>query len=133
MRWVARAASNSAAQTITMESLLVFSCQDCLRANQTAAGRKTISTPVMKTAVKVSVTKTRPAWALARLTTKAKRHHAVTSSTAAQARATVPMRLLCICRSVRMRDSTGKEVMDMATARKSAKTVKGTSRVENSG
>ena len=43
-------------------------------------------------------------------TTNASMHQAVTSSTAAQVMATAPTLVLCSCRSVRMRASTGKAV-----------------------
>ncbi len=57
----------------------------------------------------------------------------MTSSTAAQVSATTPSRVRCRPRSVRMRASTGKAVIDIDTPRNSAKTVNGTSRVESSG
>ena len=60
-------------------------------------------------------------------------NHPVTSSTAAQAIATVPRRLCIILRSCRMRASTGKAVMLMAAPMKSAKLVKATLSSESRG
>ena len=54
-------------------------------------------------------------------TTKASRHQALTSSTAAQASAIVPTRVRMSFRSVRMRARTGKAVTLMAVPRNSVK------------
>jgi hypothetical protein len=70
---------------------------------------------------------------LATPTTKASRHHAVTSSVAAQLSAITPNSVRRIPRSSRMRANTGKAVMAMATPMKSAKLVKGTSLVDRRG
>ena len=59
-------------------------------------------------------------------TTKASRHHAVTSSTAAQVMVMAPTRELSSRRSVRMRASTGKAVMLMDTPMKSTNEENGT-------
>ena len=66
-------------------------------------------------------------------TAKASRHQAVTSSIAAQVSASAPS-FVCVMRwSARMRASTGNAVIDIATPRKSAKCVNGTSLVEKRG
>src|SRR5262249_15339303 len=58
---------------------------------------------------------------------------AITSSVAAQARATTPSGALCMRPAVKMRASTGKAVTDRATPRNRAKLVNGTSLVESRG
>ena len=73
------------------------------------------------------------AFAVTTLVTTASRHHAVTSSTAAQVSAIAPMRVDCILRSDRMRASTGNAVTDIDTPRKSANGTKGTSLVDSRG
>jgi hypothetical protein len=60
-------------------------------------------------------------------TTKASRHHAVTSSTAAQVMLMTPTFDWSSPRSLRMRASTGKAVMLIATPMKSTNDRKGTS------
>ena len=65
------------------------------------------------------------AWAMP--TTKASKHQAVTSSIAAQLSATTPSAVFSICRSVRMRASTGKAVIDIAMPMNNAKLVNGLS------
>ena len=66
-------------------------------------------------------------------TTSASKHHAVTSSAAAHVRATTPSSVWLMPRSVRMRASTGKAVIDIATPMNSAKLVNGTSLDESRG
>jgi hypothetical protein len=60
------------------------------------------------------------------ITTNARMHHAVTSSTAAQAITVLPRRVCVRRRSARMRASTGKAVMLIAVPRKRAKSRKAT-------
>ena len=67
------------------------------------------------------------------LTTSASRHHAVTSSMAAQVSAMTPMLLLLILRSVRMRASTGNAVTDNETPTNRANTVNDMSAVDSTG
>jgi hypothetical protein len=67
------------------------------------------------------------------LTTSARRHHAVTSSTAAQVRATTPRWVVWIFRSVRMRARTGNAVTDIDTPMNSANCVNFTSEVDSRG
>ena len=67
------------------------------------------------------------------LTTNASKHHAVASSTAAQASAMVPRRDRLSPRSVRMRARTGNAVTDSETPMNNAKPVKLTSRDESFG
>ena len=63
----------------------------------------------------MNVTSAPPMRACTTLTTNASKHHAVTSSTAAQVSAMTPMRVRWILRSVRMRASTGNAVTDIDT------------------
>ena len=70
-------------------------------------------------------------WAMP--TTNASRHHAVTSSVAAQLSARTPSSVLSIFRSVRIRARTGKAVIDIATPMNRAKLVNGTSAGASSG
>jgi hypothetical protein len=65
--------------------------------------------------------------------TSASRHHAVTSSTAAQPIASAPSGVPVSPRSARMRASTGNAVTDMAIPMNSAKLVNGTSLLESRG
>ena len=74
-----------------------------------------------------------PSSAWATLETKASRHHAVTSSTAAQVRAIPPIAVLSRPRSVRMRASTGNAVTAIDTPMNRANTVNGTSLLDNRG
>ena len=74
-----------------------------------------------KTAVRTTIRSTSSGplpWTTA--TTKASSVQAMMSSTAAQARASTPVDVRCIPRSVRMRASTGKAVIDIATPRNRA-------------
>jgi hypothetical protein len=66
-------------------------------------------------------------------TTKANRHHAVRSSTAAQVSASAPSLVLCILRSVRIRASTGNAVTAIEIPMNNANAVNGTSLVERIG
>jgi len=66
-------------------------------------------------------------------TTKASKHHAVTSSTAAHERASVPTAVRCSPRSFTIRASTGNAVTDSDTPRKRANGVKDTSAVARRG
>ena len=59
-------------------------------------------------------------------TTNASNVQAMMSSTAAQANANTPVDVRCMPRSVRMRASTGKAVIDIATPRNSARASGGT-------
>ena len=70
---------------------------------------------------------------LATATTKASKHQAVTSSTAAQVMATAPTRVPSRRRSLRMRANTGNAVMLMATPRKSVNARNGTFGSDSSG
>ena len=62
----------------------------------------------------------------------ANKHHAVTSSTAAQVRASVPNFVFCIC-SVMILASTGKAVIDIAAPKNRAKAVNETLLFETIG
>ncbi len=63
----------------------------------------------------------------------ASKHHAVTSPTAAQVIAVIPIRVCCMLRSVRMRARTGKAVTDSESPKNIANTLNGTSAVESRG
>src|SRR5262245_65567250 len=67
------------------------------------------------------------------LTTTASKHHAVTSSTAAQVRVIAPIRERCMRRSVRIRASTGNAVTDIDMPRNSENEVNETLREERRG
>lgn len=98
-----------------------------------AIGRITRNIVAMNAAVNASVGTTAPVSDRATAVMKASRHHAVTSSTAAQARAIDPSSLFCIPRSVRIRARTGNAVIDIEIPMKSANTRNGTSGDENRG
>ncbi len=66
-------------------------------------------------------------------TTSARRHQAVTSPAAAQARATLPRVVSFKPLSVTIRAKTGNAVIDIATPMNSAKLVNGTSLIDNRG
>jgi hypothetical protein len=70
-----------------------------------------------------SVHATPAIFAVATPDTKARRHHAVASSTAAHAIAVTPSGVLCSRRSVRMRASTGNAVTDIDTPMNNENTV----------
>ena len=97
-----------------------------MRAVHAAAGRTTNSTSAMYASAKAATSKAPSTCAWATPTTNANRHHAVTSSMAAQPRANTPSGVLSMPRSVRMRASTGNAVIDMATPMNSAKLSSGT-------
>ena len=94
--------------------------------NCTIAGRTTVTISVMKASVDSTTTPAPCSVDCATPTTTASRHHAVTSSTAAQVRAMVPSSLDVIRRSARILASTGNAVIDIATPMNSAKLVNGT-------
>src|SRR5688572_11855285 len=71
--------------------------------------------------------------ARAEATTKASKHHAVTSSTAAQAMAMAPSLLFVSWRSARIRASTGNAVMLIAAPRKRTNDVNFTSGGDSRG
>ena len=64
---------------------------------------------------------------------KANKHHAVTSSTAAQVKAKVPKRVPCKLFSVIIRAKTGKAVIDKAEPKNKANAVKETPLLETIG
>ena len=97
------------------------------------AGRTMTIIPTMKPTASPAVTSAPAARACTTETTRASRHQAVTSSTAAQVSAMTPMRVVWMRRSVRMRARTGKAVTDMETPRNSEKQVNGTSLVDSIG
>src|SRR5262249_37911858 len=96
-------------------------------------GRTTSTTVAINSTVNASVHTAPSNLACVELTTNASRHHAVTSSTAAQARAVTPSGVLESTWSVRMRARTGNAVIDIATPTKRANAKKGTSAVDNRG
>src|SRR6266851_4059995 len=94
-----------------------------MKVSRTIAGCPTRIIAAMNTAVIATVLAAPAVRACTTLTTNASRHHAVTSSIAAQASAIAPIGVLWMPRSVRMRARTGKAVTDIETPRKSEKLV----------
>ena len=80
----------------------------------------------MKASVRTDGNTALPSLAFTTPTIKASRHQAVTSSMAAQVRASLPSGVLVMPWSDRIRASTGNAVIDIATPRNSMKCMKGT-------
>ena len=97
------------------------------------SGRATKNIPRMNNPAAAPTSNASPTWAWATPTTRASKHHAVTSSAAAHPRATTPRSVRSSLESARMRASTGKAVMAMATPRNRAKLVNGTALCESVG
>src|SRR5260370_42683060 len=92
-----------------------------MRVGRPIAGRTTTTTAARKIRAVSTVLSAPAVRASTTLTTKASRHRAVTSSTAAQVSAIAPIRVLWIPRSVRIRARTGNAVTDSETPTKSGK------------
>src|SRR6266516_6799444 len=104
-----------------------------LETNRTTTGRTTRNITAMNTPVCNNTISASAALARTIPTTTARRHHAVTSSTAAHVSATAPRSVLVILRSARIRANTGNAVIDIATAMNKANDVNETSLVDKRG
>src|SRR4051812_46163102 len=122
---VAKEDSSKAKNTTAKAARDTFTGSACERTRRPTSGRaKPIMIPVYASAI-TAVSKPEEAEALTKLTTNARRHHAVTSSTAAHAIANKPIGVVDMPRSARMRTKTGNAVTDMAAPQKRANAAKG--------
>src|SRR5581483_9148413 len=115
-------------RTATIMKVIVPCPNDCVRdaKNFDSRERTAVTMRATKAAVPANAHKALPTFAWLMLT-RASKHHAVASSTAAQHRDMRPSDVSCIRKSARIRASTGKAVTDIATPRNKEKDEKGTS------